>query len=218
MRKNIVFLILCFSLFMQAQSPNKSKFTVNEVALIQAGSGLEPMRVLLTTDANDAQFLSQKAIAIDTKDAHLALLAQRMLATVQDPKSRGVGIAAPQVGIARNAFWVKRFDKVDAPFEFFVNPKITWFSELKRLGQEGCLSIPDQTGDVYRSLVIQIEYFDLAGNKHNEVIEGFTAVICQHEFDHLQGVLFLDQIARSEGLEYIKSEAKNNLFYEINIE
>ncbi|UYW02594.1 peptide deformylase [Flavobacterium agricola] len=173
------------------------------------------MRVLLTTNEDDLAFLTQQAQPINPNSENLQLLADRMLTTVNDPKTRGVGIAAPQVGISRQAFLVKRLDKINAPFELFINPKITWYSDVKRYGQEGCLSIPDQTGKVYRSLVIQIEYCDLEGNEHKEVIEGYTAVICQHEYDHLNGVLFLDQIERSEGFNYAKSETKNALYYEL---
>lgn len=198
---------------MQAQNKS-SKFTQQEIDLIENGTSNQPMRVLQTTNDDDYTFLIQPTEPIHKKDKHLEKLASRMLATVLDPKSRGVGIAAPQVGIARKAFWVKRMDKPNAPFEFFVNPKITWYSAIKRYGKEGCLSIPDQSGMVYRSLVIQIEYCDLQGNEHNEIIEGYTAVICQHEYDHLQGVLYPDQIKISDKNEYEKSDVQNDLFYQ----
>ena len=136
-----------------------------------------------------------------------------MYATVQDEASKGVGIAAPQIGINRNAVWVQRFDKEGEPFEFIINPKITWYSDIVRHGREGCLSIPDIFGKVYRSLVLRLEYYDLDGNFHDETVEGFTAVIFQHEYDHLTGTLFTDRMKEQEKLNYVKAEVMNDVFY-----
>ncbi len=60
-----------------------------------------------------------------------------MLKSVQDSSRRGVGIAAPQVGINRNLIWVQRFDKPGQPFEFYINPKIVWRSSILCQGPEG---------------------------------------------------------------------------------
>lgn len=215
MKRQLTVILSFFTIFMQAQNMKDTRFTPNELALIQQANANVPMRVLQTPNTADYEFLTQISTPIKTTDKNLKLLADRMLATVLDPNSRGVGIAAPQVGIGRRAFWVKRMDKEGNPFEFFVNPKITWYSDIKRYGKEGCLSIPNQSGEVYRSLVIQIEYQDLDGKYHNEVIEGYTAVICQHEYDHLDGILYPDQIQRSEKMEYTKSDTKNDLYYEL---
>lgn len=78
-----------------------------------------------------------------------------MLLTVMNPDHADVGIAAPQVGINKNVIWVQRFDKKGEPFEFFINPKIIWRSQLTRLGTEGCLSIPDQREETERSYAHQ---------------------------------------------------------------
>ena len=67
-----------------------------------------------------------------------------------------------------------------------------------RKGAEGCLSIPDERGDVYRNYTIQITYYDAQGNLKEEVIEGFTAVIFQHEIDHLNGILFTERIVEQQ--------------------
>lgn len=123
------------------------------------------------------------------------VLCERMLATVNDPDNEGVGIAAPQVGLSRRLVAVQRFDKEGEPFEFFVNPEIVEFSEEREYGSEGCLSVPDMSGDVLRSTSIRLRYnrpsdFELV----EEVVEGFTAVIFQHEIDHLDGVLYIDYL------------------------
>jgi len=127
-------------------------------------------------------------------DPLLQTLATRMLATVQDPEHAGVGIAAPQVGINKSLIWVQRFDKVDAPFEFYINPRIVWRSKLSRKGTEGCLSIPDRKEDIERSYAIRLQYQSLDGSLKEENVEGFTAVIFQHEIDHLFGVLYPDRL------------------------
>lgn len=117
-----------------------------------------------------------------------------MLLTVMNPDHADVGIAAPQVGINKNVIWVQRFDKKGEPFEFFINPKIIWRSQLTRLGTEGCLSIPDQREETERSYAIRLQYWDKKGNIIEENIEGFTAVIFQHEVDHLYGILYPDRL------------------------
>lgn len=119
----------------------------------------------------------------------------------------GVGIAAPQVGINRKVIWVQRFDKQGEPLEYFINPVITWKSELQNLGPEGDLSIPEFRGQFYRSKVIQLQYVDLKGQKFTEIVEGFTAVIFQHEIDHLFGILISDKKEKELGDEYIKVDA-----------
>ena len=70
--------------------------------------------------------------------------------------------------------------KKENPLEYFINPVITWKSELQNLGPEGDLSIPDFYDQFYRSKVITLEYVDLKGEKHSEIVEGFTAIIFSH--------------------------------------
>ncbi len=184
-----------------------------ETTLIKEKQSHDPFRVLLTTSTADTKILKSTSIDIDPKDPSIKLLADRMYATVQDEASKGVGIAAPQIGINRNAVWVQRFDKKGEPFQFIINPKITWYSDIVRYGREGCLSIPDIFGKVYRSLILRLEFYDLEGNFHDETVEGFTAVIFQHEFDHLLGTLFTDRIKEQENLNYIDADVMNEVYY-----
>lgn len=107
----------------------------------------------------------------------------------------GVGIAAPQVGINRRVIMVQRFDKEGKPFEFYYNVVIKEKRGEKVVGWEGCLSIPAGFGQVERWQDIDIEYDTEVDGKivrKSENIKGFTAVIFQHETDHLNGVLFID--------------------------
>lgn len=107
----------------------------------------------------------------------------------------GVGIAAPQVGINRRVIMVQRFDKEEKPFEFYYNIEIKKTYGEKVVGWEGCLSIPAGFGQVERWQDIDIEYdaeVDGKTVRKSENIKGFTAVIFQHETDHLNGILFID--------------------------
>ena len=130
-----------------------------------------------------------------------------MLATVTHPSQDGVGIAAPQVGLNRRVVAVQRFDKEDilpdgsegCPFEVYPNIRIVSMSESLEPGPEGCLSVPDRNGEVMRAREIVIEYADvnrLDEEDHmvRETVCGFTAVIFQHEVDHLEGVLYIDRL------------------------
>jgi peptide deformylase len=125
------------------------------------------------------------------------LLAQRMLATVTSPEQDGVGIAAPQVGLNRRVIAVQRFDKAGEPFEVYPNVRITAFRGEQEAGREGCLSIPGRRGNVLRWRDIDICYTSLAsGRDTTERIQGFTAVIFQHETDHLKGILYTDKLVQ----------------------
>ena len=190
----------------------QKKIGKEDVVLIKSGKSTEPMRVLQITNPKDFKILKDVSRPVDAKDPNLRLLAERMLATVKD--EQGVGIAAPQVGLNIKAIWVQRFDKEGKPFEFFVNPEIKWMSSALRLGAEGCLSIPNERGEVYRSLVIDLAYETLEGEKKRELVEGFTAVIFQHEYDHLIGKLFTERIKEQKQGTFLKADEVNKIYYQ----
>lgn len=120
----------------------------------------------------------------------------------------GVGLAAPQVGLAIRLFVIdtepfsdsddlsKEEQELLKTFKrTFINAKM-----LKEEGEEwgfneGCLSIPDVREDVYRNERITLEYFDEDFNKKTEVFDGLIARVIQHEYDHIEGVLFTDKIS-----------------------
>ena len=158
--------------------------------------------VIQATDPDQLLVLKRTSTDILAGDTLLPVLAKRMFLAMRDPQRPGVGIAAPQVGINRNLIWVQRFDKTGEPFELYVNPRISWRSELLRKDREGCLSIPDTMGQVLRHYAIRLSYNDPQGNQQEEMIEGFTAVIFQHETDHLYGILFTDRLDEQAGENY----------------
>lgn len=171
-------------------------FTAAERAVISPGEdGM--MRVLTTADRGDSLTLRKKSAPLSArmlKSAEYAALRRRMLETVRDPENTGVGIAAPQVGIRRRLIAVQRFDKPGEPFEFYVNPSIVHYSAERTPGREGCLSIPDRYGIVERSQRIVLRYRDERFEEKTDTINGFTAVIFQHETDHLDGTLYIDRL------------------------
>lgn len=135
--------------------------------------------------------LSRRAL----KSREYALLAKRMVETVSDTAVGGVGIAAPQIGINKRVVAVQRFDKEGAPFEVYPNIYILDYSEDKKKGPEGCLSVPNERYEVLRSTSVTIRYFDInEGKVVTESVEGFTAVIFQHEVDHLEGIIYTDRV------------------------
>lgn len=182
------------SLLVFGKSLYAQKFTKAEKELIYKGNTEEKMYVIQADNDAELEILLAQSEDISPKNKDLKVLIDRMYLAVTDAVDGGVGIAAPQVGINRNVIWVQRFDKEANPFEVYINPKITWKSREFSKGSEGCLSIPVIRGDVFRHHAIEIKYQDRNGKKHSEKVEGFTAVIFQHEIDHLNGILFSQRI------------------------
>ena len=156
------------------------------------------MPLFLVTNSADSLFLRLQAKEFEREDMKtecFRVLKSRMLATVNDTLNQGVGIAAPQVGISRQLVAVQRLDKAGEPFEFYVNPEIIYYSKDTVIGQEGCLSIPDRAGEVYRSTEIVVRYRDeLSFEWRQDTVKEYTARIFQHEIDHLKGVLYTDYL------------------------
>ncbi len=179
-------------------------FTGQEVDTIMNGPDSVAMRILLTTNYQDSLILRKTSIDVhpDSNDIVLVTLIKRMRVALAS-SGGGVGIAAPQVGINRNIVWVQRMDKTGKPFEVYLNPKIVMNSTNTVLfNGDGCLSVPvPASGRTLRWAAVGIEYDLLDGTHHSEVVQGtaytnFTAVIFQHEIDHLNGILFFDRIAK----------------------
>lgn len=175
------------------------RLNTTEQALVLSGDTSTMFRVIQITAPEELKILHTASVDVDPSDPLIPVLSKRMYLAMRDINNPGIGIAAPQIGINRNVIWVKRYDKEGEPFEFYLNPKITWQSELMRRGKEGCLSIPDVSGDVIRHYLIKLDYLDVDGMPKAEIIEGFTAVIFQHETDHLNGILFTDRLKAQEG-------------------
>lgn len=112
----------------------------------------------------------------------------------------GAGLAAPQVHISKqiSVIEVKANPRYPAapeiPLLILINPVITYLTDEKKLGWEGCLSLPELRGAVPRYTKIKVEAYDRFGEKLNFEAEGFKAIVIQHETDHLFGKLFIDRM------------------------
>ncbi|QXP61170.1 peptide deformylase [Olleya sp. HaHaR_3_96] len=197
-----IHLMVFILLFTSCGSRNKvisKSFSDQQINMIMSSNASKPMRVFKINNTKDSILLRTQSAYIkpDLNNKVLKHFTERLFATVRDSLSMGVGIAAPQVGILKNIIWVQRFDKDEAPFEVYLNPKIVNYSQTKQTRREGCLSIPDRTDIVNtRSKKITITYDTMEGQHVTEVITDFTAVIFQHEIDHLYGILYLDHLEK----------------------
>lgn len=150
--------------------------------------------------------LKQRAKEIISSSKDLEILLKNMWETMY--AANGVGLAAPQVGKSLRLFIVdgspfsveasltedeknelKGFKKV------FINPKILQKSDDLENFNEGCLSIPDVRGDVTRPTTIKIKYQNQYFEEITEHISGLPSRIVQHEYDHLEGILFTDKLS-----------------------
>lgn len=160
--------------------------------------------------------LSNKAKKITKIDKELLDLIEEMkvtLVTASDPE--GVGIAAPQVGKSIQLFLTK--PEKDSPISAFINPEVKLLgkpatSKSKKGGAmlEGCLSLKDIWGTVERFPKVSVKYMDETGKQHDRIFTGWPARIIQHEFDHLQGVLFPLRVLEQEGTLYKSHKDKEN--------
>ena len=211
MTKKLVFYIFSILLITSCFTKKKScvndvnswdytvPYTESQIELINSEKKNEVIRLFLITNKEDSVLLRTKSEPItlnsDKEKETTLLLSQRLLATVNDPKNAGVGIAAPQVGILKQMIAVQRFDKKGEPFEIYINPTIKQYSKKTQFCLEGCLSIPDKMDTTKnRAYAILLEYDRMDGTHEIEMIEAFTAVIFQHEIDHLNGILFTDHL------------------------
>jgi peptide deformylase len=116
-------------------------------------------------------------------------------------RSEGLGLAAPQIGKSIRIFVIDGKPAAEdepALAEFkkaFVNPRIIERSGELALMTEGCLSIPNLREEVNRESHIRIIYYDESWNYHDEIYDGYAARIIQHEYDHLDGIMFTDKVS-----------------------
>lgn len=143
----------------------------------------------------------------DPGDTSVQALIDDMLVTVAD--AGGVGLAAPQVFEPLSLFIVASRPNPRYPAApemepaAMINPEILWMSDEKENGWEGCLSIPGLRGLVPRHRRIGLRYLTRTGEVREIEYADFLARVFQHEFDHLQGVVFLDRV---ENTQYLMTE------------
>ncbi|GEP93089.1 peptide deformylase [Chitinophaga terrae (ex Kim and Jung 2007)] len=136
-----------------------------------------------------ADVLRKVGAPVERTTAGLQQLIEDMRATLIN--ARGAGLAAPQVNRSLQLFLIETPDHTGV----FINPRILHYSADLVTDSEGCLSIPGITQQVSRSNTVQVTWQDEAFHEHSGTFHGETARAIQHEYDHLQGKLYLDRIS-----------------------
>jgi peptide deformylase len=138
--------------------------------------------------------LKVKSRSVARVDARIRRLMDDMLETMY--AAPGIGLAAPQVGVAERVIVLDLAHEREAPQPLrLANPELVWVSDEDATYNEGCLSLPEHYADVTRPNAIKVRYLDYEGEIRELAAEGLLATCIQHEMDHLDGVLFVDHIS-----------------------
>lgn len=158
------------------------------------------MRKIITLPS---PILREKSVEADPQDKKTQALISEMVEALQHEEI-GVGLSAPQIGENKRIFVIEAAeirDKDDKiiqkaiPLMVCVNPTIIKTSQEKKIEEEGCLSYPSYYAPVERALKVKIECTNEKGVRQKINASGMLARIIQHEFDHLEGILFVDRVA-----------------------
>ena len=148
--------------------------------------------------------LKKRAANVAKFNAELAALAKRMLDLMREAK--GVGLAAPQVGVGLRVFVCNPTGEPGDDL-ICINPRFTELTGGEDR-EEGCLSIPDYLDEVERPERVKVRFLDLEGTKQEIEADGLLARVVQHEIDHINGVLFIDHLSKLKRSRVIKKFAK----------
>ena len=152
--------------------------------------------------------LYKKSKEVEIFDEHIKQIVEDMFETMY--KYNGVGLAAPQIGILKRILVIDTGEK-DEKLEM-INPKITKL-EKEVILSEGCLSFPNVFGNVRRYNYTEAEYMTKDGEKKIIKAEGLLAQAIQHEIDHLNGILFIDQVIDGKFYTFDEKGKKKNIVY-----
>jgi len=148
--------------------------------------------------------LREKAKDVDLHDEGLSSLIADMFETMDN--ARGAGLAAPQIGVSKRIFIVEEEIRPGELFKgVFINPKISFSSSHTNSLTEGCLSFPGISASVVRPYSIHLEWYDENKKFHSENFGDIEARIIQHEYDHLEGMFFIDRIDAIDRLKLFMS-------------
>lgn len=154
--------------------------------------------MILPIFAYGQKVLKEVATNIDKDYPDLQALIQNMFDTMEN--AHGVGLAAPQIGLGIRLFVIdsrKMYDEEEeneGMKQVFINAQKIEEAGDEWVFEEGCLSIPDIRGDVERPSQIRLKYYDENFIEHDRVFNGMTARVIQHEYDHIDGILFTEHL------------------------
>lgn len=151
---------------------------------------MSQLSILVVPDSR----LKRHAEPVARVDEEVRRLMDGMLEAMHGAK--GIGLAAPQVGELKRVIVcdVSRPEEEPMPYRM-ANPEILWRSDEEVSGEEGCLSLPEQYGEVTRPARIKVRYLDHRNEIREMEADGLLARCIQHEMDHLEGVLFVDHLS-----------------------
>ena len=151
--------------------------------------------------------LRKKSTPVSVVDKSIKKLLNDMLETMY--AAPGIGLAAAQVGVLKRLVVIDlaKDGEKKSPI-FFINPVITWKSDILEKKEEGCLSIPDYFAEIKRPNACHVKYLDQHGKEKQLKAEGLLATCIQHEIDHCDGVLFIDYLSKLKRMFILKKLAK----------
>lgn len=159
---------------------------------------MKQLKIFTVEDAKEEKILRKKSIDVTKKelnDKDFHSLLGDLLHTAQTSEEQvdveSSGISAPQVGINKNIIYIYNFDTDD--FELLLNPTVQNIGGKTDIDLEGCLSVPNIEKKVKRFKKVKVSYMDLDGNMKKRRFDGMNARVVQHEYDHLNGILFIDK-------------------------
>jgi peptide deformylase len=177
--------------------------------------------MILEITTHDHPALRTRGRAVEKVDAKIRRLAEEMIETMRE--ADGIGLAAQQVGLPLQLFVLDvphmkdrpsamRIDGNPVDFEahmpmVLINPVIEMFGRT-RFGNEGCLSFPGLRGDIPRPYSVRIKAQSLEGSEISFEADGLLARAVQHEFDHLQGILFIDRMSDEDRMRELPEDIR----------
>ena len=129
---------------------------------------------------------------VQAVDDRIQALVDDMLETMYD--ANGIGLAATQINVHERVVVIDVSEERDQPL-VLINPEITWASAEKKVGDEGCLSVPGIYDGVERSEKVHVKALNAQGESHTLEAEGLLAICIQHEMDHLMGKVFVEYLS-----------------------
>ena len=151
------------------------------------------MKKLKIITGEENPILRAVSTEVKTFNSELKSFAKQMKESMI--KAKGLGIAAPQVGKNIRIFIVTlNYGSENEMMIYMVNPKILSKSTETEVAEEGCLSLPGVYGNVERSRIVSVEFYNLDGARQEMELEGLNARVVQHENDHIDGILFIDKL------------------------